>query len=105
MWRKGKGTMISSPEVAPITRAVAIALTGTTLSAACASAPKAPPVTAVSPVASGYEQKMASILRLEDQRVLRDPPPPQPIAPSAPALRRNEATPVVQPPDLVRLLS
>jgi cyclophilin family peptidyl-prolyl cis-trans isomerase/HEAT repeat protein len=60
---------------------------------ACASAPPAPP-----PVVP-YEDKLAWILRLEDQRVLRDPAP----APVAPVDRRVAGSP---PPvaDLLGLL-
>ena len=46
--------------------------------AACAPRPSAPPPE-VAPAAPGFEQKMSWILRLEDQRQLRDPanaPPP-----------------------------
>ena len=70
--------------------------------AACASAPVAPPP----PPGPTFEQKMAWILRLEDERSLRDPAPP--VAPPPP-LQRGERAPVVvpppPPPDLVRLLS
>src|SRR5438105_969497 len=79
-----------------------IAITFALAAAACASAPPLAPPT---PVIS-FEQKMAWILRLEDQRVLRDPAPP--VAPAPPVLRRGEKTPTVvpppPPPDLVRLL-
>ncbi|MCX6545466.1 MAG: HEAT repeat domain-containing protein [Acidobacteria bacterium] len=59
-----------------------------------------------------YEQKLAWMLRLEDQRILRDPPPPAPAAPAPPpratgrkAGRTIAASPVVvASPDLVRLL-
>ena len=60
------------------------------------------------PVVGGpnFEQKMGWILRLEDQRVLRDPaPPPAPLA--LPAKGRPAKPPAVIPPqrpDLVRLL-
>lgn len=65
---------------------------------ACASAPR---VTA--PVFS-YEQKLARIIRLEDQRVLRDPAPPAP--PPAPARRRRRAAAVApRTPDLQPLLN
>ena len=52
---------------------------------------------------------MASILRLEDQRMLRDPPPPIPPAPPVVAPPRRgqapvAAPPIPQPPDLVRML-
>src|SRR2546425_5791387 len=71
--------------------------------AACASAPVAPPA----PVGPTFEQKTSWILRLEDQRVLRDAAPPVPPAPPVPA--RGQKTPVVvqqpPPPDLIRLLS
>src|SRR5438128_7085230 len=72
--------------------------------AACATVPVAPPA----PVGPTFEQKTSWILRLEDQRVLRDAAPPVPPAPSVPA--RGQKTPVVvqqppPPPDLIRLLS
>ena len=81
-----------------------IAITFALAAGACASAPLAQPV----PVTT-FEQKMAWILRLEDQRVLRDPAPPVAAAPpGAPALRRGEKAPAVvpppPPPDLARLL-
>ena len=78
-----------------------IAITFALAAAACASAPLAPPA----PVAT-FEQKMAWILRLEDQRVLRDPAPA--VAPAPPVPGRGGKAPVVvpppPPPDLVRLL-
>ncbi len=76
--------------------------------AACASAPAAPPA-AVKPVSVGpsFEQKMSSILRLEDQRILRDPesaqPPPPP--PPPPAGRGRAAAAPRPPPVLIKLLS
>src|SRR5437867_313877 len=78
------------------------------LAAACGSAPLPPP----KPVGPTFEQKMAWILRLEDQRVLRDPSPPAPPpvpATSPPAARKGRAAPIVAPPppppsDLVRML-
>jgi hypothetical protein len=78
------------------------------LGAACASAPPAPPKAAV-PAGPPFEQKMAWILRLEDQRMLRDPaPPPPPAAPVVPAPARRGQAPVATPPppvpDLVQLL-
>jgi HEAT repeat protein/cyclophilin family peptidyl-prolyl cis-trans isomerase len=70
---------------------------------ACASAPPAPP----KPVVQPFEQKLAWILRLEDQRVLRDPSPVVPPAPPAPTRdgRAPVVTPPPPPPDLLRLLS
>jgi HEAT repeat protein/cyclophilin family peptidyl-prolyl cis-trans isomerase len=73
------------------------------LASACASAPPAPPA----PVGPSFEQKTAWILRLEDQRVLRDPPPPALPPPPAP-VRGQKPTVVAPPPpapDLVRLLT
>jgi HEAT repeat protein/cyclophilin family peptidyl-prolyl cis-trans isomerase len=71
--------------------------------AACASAPVAPPA----PAGPTFEQKMAWMLRLEDQRVLRDPAPPAAPAPAPPL--RGQKAPAVAPqppqPDLVRLLA
>jgi HEAT repeat protein len=73
---------------------------------ACASAPPAPPAP-VKPVGPSFEQKMGWMLRLEDQRLLRDPgptlapPPPPPTANGQAAV----AAPATLPPDLVRLLS
>src|SRR5262244_72498 len=80
--------------------------------AACGSAPPAAPAAVVVPPGPTFEQKMAWILRLEDQRMLRDPaPPPAPPAPvvAAPVARKGQA-PVATPPpppvpDLVRLLA
>ena len=68
------------------------------VSAACGSVPPPPPV--VVP----FETKMSWILRLEDQRVLRDEP--MPIAPPPPVAenKRNALPPPPPPPDLVRLL-
>jgi cyclophilin family peptidyl-prolyl cis-trans isomerase/HEAT repeat protein len=77
---------------------------GAAAATACASAPVKAPAKAVGPT---FEQKMAWILRLEDQRVLRDPAPVVPPAPPAPA--RGQKPPVVvappAPPDLTRLLT
>jgi HEAT repeat protein len=78
------------------------------IAGACASAPPKPSA-AVIPIGPTFEQKISWILRLEDQRVLRDPAPP-PLAPPPPVAVRGR-TPVAAPvpppppPDLVRLLS
>jgi HEAT repeat protein/cyclophilin family peptidyl-prolyl cis-trans isomerase len=73
------------------------------VAAGCGSAPPAPapaPATkAVDP--RSFQQKLSAMLRLEDQRILRDSaPPPQP-----PAATRGRAAVVVPPPDLLRLLT
>src|SRR5205814_5355313 len=72
---------------------------------ACASAPPAPPPAPAGPT---YEEKIASILRLEDQRVLRDPAPPVATAPAPPARGQRPvvvAPPPPLPPDLLRLVA
>src|SRR5471030_2001321 len=75
---------------------------------ACASAPPAAAVKPGTPAFDQkvFEQKMASILRLEDQRMLRDPGPT--LAPPAPVTVRGQqaaaAAPTL-PPDLTRLLT
>jgi HEAT repeat protein/cyclophilin family peptidyl-prolyl cis-trans isomerase len=73
------------------------------LASACGSAPPPPPAAMpVKPVdPRSFEQKLAAILRLEDQRILRDPAPPPPPPPPT----RGRAPVVVPPPDLIRLLS
>ncbi|HEY7291113.1 MAG TPA: HEAT repeat domain-containing protein [Vicinamibacterales bacterium] len=78
---------------------------------ACASAPPAPPEP-VKPAGPPFEQKMAWILRLEDQRMLRDPEPeapPPPPPPVQPAKGRKVVPPPPPPPpppraDLVAML-
>ena len=66
------------------------------LLAGCASAPPlAPPVVS-------YETKISWILRLEDQRVIRDPAPPVPAP--APGANARQAPPPPSRPDLVQLL-
>jgi len=69
----------------------------------CASAPPAPPAP---PPGPPYEQKLSSIVRLEDERRLREPQPPAP-PPEVPVRGRRAAPvppPPPPPPDLVRLL-
>ena len=80
------------------------------VSACAAKAPPAPPPPK-SPEAS-LEEKASWILRLEDQRALRDPAPDPPPAPPPPPLASGQKPPAVvappppppPPPDLVRLL-
>jgi cyclophilin family peptidyl-prolyl cis-trans isomerase/HEAT repeat protein len=67
------------------------------VSAACASAPPKKPVN----TAASDNQKMASILQMEDQRVLRVPAPaPPPVAATS---KKKQAAPPA-PPDLLKLL-
>jgi len=85
--------------------AKAVASFGLALAAAaCTSAP--PP--AIAPAApQNTEQKMAWILRLEDQRILRDPPPAVPPAPAQSPVKGKAVALALPPPspDLIRLLS
>jgi HEAT repeat protein/cyclophilin family peptidyl-prolyl cis-trans isomerase len=69
--------------------------------AACASAPPPPPAPPAGPT---YEQKMAAILRLEDQRILRDQAPPATPAPRGGRPVALAAAPPAPPPDLIRML-
>jgi HEAT repeat protein/cyclophilin family peptidyl-prolyl cis-trans isomerase len=77
------------------------------LVAACASAPPVVP----KPPEPSFEQKMSWIVRLEDQRILKDPEPPAPAARPVQATpgRARAALAVVPPPpptpDLTRLLT
>src|SRR5688500_6679485 len=68
-----------------------------TISVACATAP--PPA----PVVVPFETKMSWVLRLEDQRILRDAAMPI-LPPPATQGRRNVMPPPPLPPDLIRLL-
>jgi cyclophilin family peptidyl-prolyl cis-trans isomerase/HEAT repeat protein len=72
-----------------------IALTMALGAGACASAPLKAPVPT-------FEQKLSTILRFEDQRILHDPAPPQPPVPAG---RQSKSAAVVPPPpDLIRML-
>jgi cyclophilin family peptidyl-prolyl cis-trans isomerase/HEAT repeat protein len=75
------------------------------LSASCASAPTAAPVlpTPAVPVVS-WEQKLGWILRLEDQRLLRDPNTPAPVILRAATRTQPQVVAPPQPSDLIRLL-
>src|SRR5512145_2613580 len=82
------------------TIAISIALIVT----ACASAPPAASTAAAVPVVS-WETKLGWIVRLEDQRILRDPNPPAPVI-LKPATQRQPAIVAPAPPsDLLKLLN
>ena len=75
------------------------------LSAACAKVPPAPPAPVVKIPVVTWEEKLGWILRLEDQRILRDPNPPPPVI-LVPASNARPAIVAPPPPsDLVRLLT
>ena len=79
-----------------------VALLGVVLSAGAAGCAKPPPPKA--PVVP-YEQKLASILRLEDQRILRVPPPPVEVTIPAKGGRRPVLPPPPALPDLTLLIA
>src|SRR5687767_11768223 len=69
----------------------------------CASAPVVVPT--VEPPVVTYEDKLSWIIRLEDQRILRDPNPPPPLV-LVPATRTQPQIVAPPPPsDLIRLLN
>ncbi len=88
------------------TSALSILLAASIVACACATAPSI----VAPPAASPADQKLSWILRLEDQRVLRDPVP-EPVAVQAPASAGGSAAatvPAVSPsqrPDLIALLA
>lgn len=72
------------------------------MASGCATAPA---VTTASPAALSFEQKMAWILRLEEDRMLRAPAPPEPPPPPAPSRGRPQASPPPPPqPSLLTLV-
>ena len=72
--------------------------------AACATAPPAPQA-AVTPPVITWEQKLGWMMRLEDQRILRDPHPP-PLVVLVPATQTQPQIVAPPPPsDLLRLLN
>src|SRR4030095_2460826 len=72
---------------------------------ACASAPPAPNTATVKPPLITWEEKLGWILRLEDQRLIRDPNPPGEVI-LAPATKGRPAIVAPPPPsDLLRLLN
>ena len=74
---------------------------------ACAPTPPLPPPSPpVIPLT--WDEKLASMVRLEDQRILRDPTPPPPPPPPPPGRGRRQppvaVVPIRETPDLIRLL-
>ena len=79
------------------------------LSAACASAPTVPPASPAVPDGSAvgvvsWEEKINWIIRLEDQRLVRDPNPPPPVVLRAATSRLPQVVAPLPPSDLIRLL-
>jgi len=71
----------------------------------CAACATVPPAQSVSPPVVTWEDKLGWMMRLEDQRILRDPNPPPPVV-LVPATKGRPAIVAPPPPsDLVRLLS
>lgn len=95
---KNKSSIMTSPtRFAFLVPAATLAvLSAALLAGGCASAPR-PAAPVLTP-----EQKMAQIVRLEDQRILREAPPPAPVPEGRP--RRN-VPPPPPAPDLVPLLA
>jgi cyclophilin family peptidyl-prolyl cis-trans isomerase/HEAT repeat protein len=87
---------VAVPFVLPARLAALGALVASALGSACATVPPAPPAPVVT-----FDQKMAWILRLEDERRLRDPEPPPP----PPLTGRRVALPPAPSADLLRLLT
>jgi len=72
---------------------------------ACASAPPTPNAAAVKPPVVSWEEKLGWILRLEDQRLIRDPNPPAQVT-LVPATKGRPAIVAPLPPsDLLRLMN
>src|ERR1051325_8436777 len=71
---------------------------------ACATAPPNQTAAAVKPPVVTWEEKLAWILRLEDQRILRDPNPPAPVTLVPPTKGRPAIVAPPPPSDLLRLV-
>jgi cyclophilin family peptidyl-prolyl cis-trans isomerase/HEAT repeat protein len=85
---------------------VTLALCVALVAASCATTaqPSATPTPSLAPPVVTWEEKLDWILRLEDQRILRDPNPPPPAV-LVPATRTQPAIVAPPPPsDLIRLL-
>ncbi len=95
----------SARQSRPTPRGLAAVLSFAVLAAlsACASAPPAPP----KPVDVPHEQKMAWMLQLEDQRILKlpEPPPPPVVAPVKGKRPAPLPPPPASVPDLTKLAS
>ena len=82
-----------------VSRSALVAVSVAFIASACASAPVVPTIPVIT-----WEQKVSAIVRLEDQRILREPNPPAPVI-LRPATKREPAIVAPPPPtDLIRLL-
>src|SRR5262245_38265836 len=91
--------MLSSRPMRTVCRNVLVAVSIAFICSACASAPVAPTIPIIT-----WEQKLMAVVRLEDQRILREPNPPAPVI-LRPATKREPAIVAPPPPtDLTRLL-
>ena len=85
------------------TRSIAIGVLLTCAGCATPAPPPAPPAPVIT-AAVTWEQKLRWIMRLEDQRIVRDPnPPPAPVLAAQPG--RAEVIAPPPPSDLIRLLA
>ena len=80
-------------------------LTSALLTGILASCATAPPVATPASVALSFEQKMAWILRLEEDRTLRGPEPPAPTPPPATGRRAQAPPPPAPQPNLTTLVT
>jgi len=92
-----------------VRRGVILAVALIPLSVGCASVPvqDTPAPAAAAPTTSGivsWEEKISWILRLEDQRLVRDPNPPAPVIIRAATRRLPAIVAPLPPTDLIRLL-
>ena len=105
----GQGPTFKARRRSPRTRALSLALCALCLGAAWVvrrrrhRAPSAPPATPVAPPEITWEEKLGWIIRLEDQRLLRDPnpPPPRIIVPATADHSRRHCAPAAFGPDSV----
>jgi cyclophilin family peptidyl-prolyl cis-trans isomerase/HEAT repeat protein len=74
------------------------------LASGCATVPAEPPATPLPAAAITWEQKLEWMIRLEDQRLLRNPNPPAPAVLAAATRNRPAILGPPEPSDLIRLL-
>src|SRR5688500_4430009 len=100
--------MLSSPPMRRLACMVSVSLMTALVASACATARTAAPAVALTPVAPPeitWEQKLGWIVRLEDQRILRDPNPAPPQIIQGATLNTPVVYALPAPSDLVPLLA